>query len=96
MVGNKKSTNTQKSVVKSAQDASDARISACMERSNTMQSNLQMHETLSSFESLAVSCGAVSVRLRFEGLQTYKKQQHNKHNSNNGYSIYNCDNSPHK
>jgi hypothetical protein len=31
-------------VVKFAQDTGDAGISACMERSNTMQSNLQMHE----------------------------------------------------
>ena len=44
VVGNKKSTNMQKSVVKFAQDTGDAGISACMERSNTMQSNLQMHE----------------------------------------------------
>ncbi len=50
MVGNKKGTKKQRQGVKSApcvQDTSDTKISARMERSNTMQSNLQMHETLS-------------------------------------------------
>ena len=58
------------------------RISSAMQ--NLMSFAENRRQGLFSFESLAVSCGAVSARLRLEGLQTYKKHNHhNNYNSNN-------------